>query len=87
MTKYKVIFAGTKGEVSLFVDSPLEVNCENEQNVHAIIDVTIDLAKHLLGKDFQENLDVFCISLDLADKSEIYGEDEEYEDYEDEINF
>ena len=83
LTNYKVTFTGTKGEVSLMVESPLQIDCEHEENVHSIIDVTIDLAEHLLGADFRENLDVFAISLDFADEDSDLVESE-YEEEESE---
>lgn len=63
MTKYKVLFTGTKGECHLFVDSPLTVDSDHEKNVDAIIDLAVELGYIEFGENFREELDTFAISL------------------------
>lgn len=66
MITYKVIFSGLNGEVSLLVDSPLQVDCEHEENVHTIIDIAIAIGELTFGSDFREELDTYAIGLEFA---------------------
>lgn len=70
MKTYKVIFTGHNGELSLLVDSPLQIDCSHEENVHAIIDIAIGIGELTFGEDFRDRLDTYAIGLDYADEDE-----------------
>jgi len=74
LTQYRVVFTGTKGEVFLDVESPLPIDCDHEDNVNTIIDLTIEIGYLVFGEDFRERLDTYCIALmTVADYEEEYG--------------
>lgn len=64
MTNYKVTFIGEEEEVFVVVATPLVVDCDNEENVHTIIDMSIEIAKLEFGEDFQERIDLNGVMLE-----------------------
>ncbi len=68
MENYKVTFTGNNGELTLWVDSPLVVDCEHEDNVHTIIDLAIGIGELTFGEDFRDKLDTYAICLGYADE-------------------
>lgn len=66
--RYEIRFTGTKGKCSVFLESPLPVDCDHEENVHSIIDMGIELGYLEFGADFRERLDTYAISMLFAEE-------------------
>lgn len=64
MTSYKVTFIGDTEELSVVVETPLVVDCDHEDNVHTIIDLSIEIAKLTFGDDFEERIDLYGVMLE-----------------------
>lgn len=67
LIKYKVTFTGEKGELFLEVETPLVVDCDNEENVHTIIDIAIGIGEITFGENFREELETYAIGLEYLD--------------------
>lgn len=61
--KYRVTFLGINGDVSVEVETPLEADCQHEDNVNAIMDMCMEIAYLQHGADFRERLDTYEIFL------------------------
>ena len=64
MTNYIALFSSANGnDIEIQVESPLEISCEQEDNVHDILDIATIIAKLQYGGNFIEKYEIFAESL------------------------